>query len=31
MMKLRIDTTGMEFMAAGPPGPVVEYDTKQPG
>ena len=29
-MKLRIDTTGMEFMAAGPPEPVVDYDTKQP-
>lgn len=30
MMRLRIDTTGMEFMAAGPPEPVVDYDTKQP-
>jgi len=30
MMKLRIDTTGMEFMAAGPPEPVVDFDTKQP-
>lgn len=29
-MKLRIDTTGMEFMAAGPPEPVVDFDTKQP-
>jgi hypothetical protein len=29
-MRLRIDTVGMTFMAAGPPEPVVDFDTKQP-
>ncbi|MGH9131882.1 MAG: hypothetical protein ACRDWV_09470 [Acidimicrobiales bacterium] len=29
-MKLPIDTTGMTFLAAGPPEPVLDFETKQP-
>ncbi len=29
-MRLPIDTSGMTFLAAGPPEPVVNYDTKAP-
>ncbi|GBE22306.1 MAG TPA: hypothetical protein ENH00_04720 [Actinobacteria bacterium] len=29
-MKLPIDTTGMTFLAAGPPEPVLDYESKTP-
>ena len=29
-MKLRIDTSGTTFMAAGPPEPVLDFETKRP-
>jgi hypothetical protein len=29
-VKLRIDTAGMTFMAAGPPEPVLDFETKKP-